>query len=273
MKELPILTYKGYRGILRYNTSDRIRIYGKICPPEDPDTPLKNWEFAADNLEEACERFNSMVEKIIEFRQFKEETEQWKRVTDFESVRCVLDILPERFSDRLKNGQFDKNLLHEVKGGCYAVPLFYVTKAWDVLLKGKMEPLDYKIGPEEEMENCTEEDIAEFLKDNEASRSRGEAIRDNDRIKKLWKDYFDIDIDKLSVDFCKFNKHLPPRVSMQKYKEYFWDPINGINHWMLDRINTPECIRLTHIDVSSLMELTSQVVRWRKGKLIFYYNL
>ena len=266
MLELPVLEYLGYRGILEYNSRDNNRIYGKICYPEDPQTPSKNHGFAGDDLEEAEKLFHSCVDRIIANRQYSHECEEWKKVTDYESVRCVVDILPDKFRQRVKDGIFDKSLLYGVKGGCYAPPLYYVTKAWDIILKGTLEPVDFMIGPEEE-DDCTEESIAEFLRENNATRSRCDACKDNDCMKDLWRELFDIDIDTLEIDFHLFDMHLPPNVSTKEYEDYFSDVLNGVNEWILGSVNYPENESIFHDSVASLMEFTAQIILWREGKL------
>lgn len=267
--DLPVLEYKGFIGLLEYNASDNGRIYGTICPPEEPGTPLDNWGFAQDNIEDATQLFKSQVEKIISYRAYKKDLTEWKRVTDYESVRCVVDIVPDKFRQRVKDGIFDKSLLHGVKGGCYAPPLYYVTKAWDIILKGTLEPVDFMIGPEEE-DDCTEESIAEFLREKNATRSRCDACKDNDRMKDLWKELFDIDIDTLEIDFHLFDMHLPPNVSTKEYEDYFSDVPNGVNEWILGSVNYPENESIFHDSVASLMEFTAQVLLWREDKLLYY---
>ena len=267
--DLPVLEYKGFKGLLEYNASDNGRIYGTICHPEEPGTPLDNWGFAQDNIEDATQLFKSQVEKIISYRAYKKDLTEWKRVTDYESVRCVVDIVPDKFRQRVKDGIFDKSLLHGVKGGCYAPPLYYVTKAWDIILKGTLEPVDFMIGPEEE-DDCTEESIAEFLRENNATRSRCDACKDNDRMKDLWKELFDIDIDTLEIDFHLFDMHLPPNVSTKEYEDYFSDVPNGVNEWILGSVNYPENESIFHDSVASLMEFTAQVLLWREDKLLYY---
>lgn len=267
--ELPILEHKGYRGLLRWNEHDNNRIYGEICTPEDPDTPLENWGFAQDSIEDAEKFFKSQVERIIANRTYNKDLIEWRKVTDYESVRSVMDIVPDKFKQRVKDGLFDKSLLYGVKGGCYAVPLYYVTKAWETILKGSLEPIDHYIGPEEE-DDCTDESIAEFLSEINGTRSRCEACRDNDRMKALWKELFDIDIDVLDVDFHRFDKHLPPNVSMKEYEDYFDNVPYGINEWILGSVNYPENESIFHDSVASLMEFTAQVLLWREDKLIYY---
>lgn len=156
-----------------------------------------------------------------------------------------------------------------VSGGDYSVPLFYVTKAWDILLKGSLEPISFKIGPEED-DDYTDEDLAEFIADEYATRTRCEACRANDQMKDLWKELFDIDIDSLEVNFSQFDMHLPPNVTTKEYEVYFDDVPDGVNEWILDCINHPEFEGITFDAVSSLMEFTAQVLLWREDKLIYY---
>ena len=102
-----------------------------------------------------------------------------------------MNILPDEFKQRVTENKFDDTLLDIVQGGDYEVPLYYVTKAWDIILKGELFPIDFMIGPEED-EDCTEADIKEFLAEENATRSRCEACMDNDKMKKIWKRSFNI---------------------------------------------------------------------------------
>lgn len=265
MDKETILKYKGYKALLTLNSKDN-RLWGKIYTPENPSMPMDSWGFAGDNMEETEERFHSQVEKIISHKEFKEKCLQWKSNTDFESVRCVMNILPDKFQQRLVEDKFDHSLLTTVKGGDYEVPLYYVTKAWDVILKGELFPIDFMIGPEEN-EDCTEEDIKDFLKEENASRSRCQACADNEKMKVIWKEHFNIDIASLEIDFLKFNMHLPPNVTYEEYQDYFVDVPEGIDEWILGGINHPDTDIVTHDEVSALMEFTAEVLLRRKGEL------
>lgn len=265
MDQIPILEYKGYRAILTLNPRDN-RLWGKICTPENPSIPMDSWGFAGNNIEEAENTFHYQVEKIISHKLFKQKCLEWKSNTDLESVRFVMNILPDEFQRRVAEYKFDHSLLTSVKGGDYEVPLYYVTKAWDVILKGELFPIDFMIGPEED-EDCTEEDIKEFLVEENASRSRCEACADNEKMKVLWKEYFNIDIDTLEVDFLKYNMHLPPNVTDDEYDYYFRDVPDGIDEWILCGINHPNSECITHDEVSALMEFTAEVLLRRKGEL------
>lgn len=265
MDQIPILEYKGYKALLTLNPKDN-RLWGKIYTPENPSMPMDSWGFAGDNIEEADEHFHSQVEKIISHKEFNEKCRIWKSKTDYESIRCVMNILPDEFKQRVTENKFDDTLLDIVKGGDYEVPLYYVTKAWDIILKGELFPIDFMIGPEEE-EDCTEADIQEFLAEEKATRTRCEACRDNDKMKKLWKELFNIDIDTLNIDFLRYNMHLPPNVTYKEYQDYFMDVPEGIDEWILCGINHPNRDIVTHDEVSALMEFTAEVLLRRKDEL------
>ncbi len=262
---IPQLEYKGYKGLLRLNPKDN-RFWGKICTPESPDIPMDSWGFAADTLSEAQSLFESQVNRIISNKLFSAKCHEWKSKTDHESIRCVFNILPDDFKSRLDCGSFDTSLLTKVLGGDYEVPLYYITKAWDVILKGSLIPYDYMIGPEED-EDCTQEDIQAFLVEEVATRTRCSACKDNDKMKSLWKEYFNIDIDGCVIDFTQYNKHLPPNVTDEEYEDYFNDVPYGVNEWILDRINSPELKSISHDYVSSLMEFTAQMLMIRNDEL------
>lgn len=265
MEQLPILEYKGYKALLTLNPSDN-RLWGEICSPENPSAPMDSWGFAGDDIKKAEDVFRYQVEKIISYKEFNEKCHECKSKTDFESVRCVMNILPKEFEQRISENKFDATLLDAVKGGDYEVPLYYVTKAWDIILKGELFPIDFMIGPEEE-EDCTEADIQEFLAEEKAIRTRCEACRDNNKMKNVWKESFNIDIDTLNIDFSQFNMHLPPNVSYEEYQDYFMDVPEGIDEWILCGINHPSSDIVTHDEVSALMEFTAEVLLRRKGVL------
>ena len=114
MDKLTILEYKGYKTIVTLSPKDN-RLLGKICTPENPSTPMDSWGFAGDNIEEAEELFHSQVEKIISHKEFKEKCLKWKSKTDFDSVRCVMNILPDEFQNKITENKFDTTLLDVVK--------------------------------------------------------------------------------------------------------------------------------------------------------------
>jgi predicted HicB family RNase H-like nuclease len=266
MDKLPVLEYKGYKAILTLNPEDN-RLFGKIYSPDNPLEPMDGWGFTRDSIKDAEIIFHYQVEKIILHKENREKCLEWKKNTDFESVGSVMNILPDKFRQRLVEHRFDNSLLLSVKGGDYEVPLYYVTKAWDVLLKGSLFPIDFMIGPEED-EDCTENDIKEFLAEKNATRTRCKACNDNDNMKAVWKEFFDIDIDSLEVDFLKYNMHIPPNFSYEEYFEYFKDIPDGIEEWILFGINYPESEEIAYDYVSALMEFTAQVLMWRNGEIL-----
>ena len=261
--------YKGYKSEVWINHKDRNRYYGYIYTPDNPTQPyaIPDWgvmPYAGDNLEEARRRFEWQVEMLIEQEQERKRQEEWESVTDYISVSQVCAIHPRKFEQRIKEGKFDKNLLTAVKGGVYAVPIYYITKAWDVLLKGSL-PNAYMIGCEED-DDYTEEDIREFIEENGVTRMRAEACRDNDRMTEIWKGCFGIDIDALEVDFSVFDMHLEPNVSGDERGYYFEDVPNGIYEWILGYINYSEDsteAKVSYDFAAALMEYAADVLQYR----------
>ena len=93
MKEnIPPLEYKGFKALLTFSSDDN-RIWGKICTPENPLTPMDYWGFAGNDIEEARKRFHNQVEKYLSYKLFEERNRNWKSNTDYESVRCVMNNL------------------------------------------------------------------------------------------------------------------------------------------------------------------------------------
>ena len=257
------LEYKGYTAICKRNPNDRNRFYGKPCPPGHPDEPM-DFPFAGDNRRELEEVLRSQVDDIIKMEECRKEQEVWSAVNDKDSIGLVFDILPDRFLERVLAGDFDKTLLEGVKGGDYIVPLYYVTKAWDVLLKGSLEPWSFMIGPEGD-DDFSEETLKEFMEEECASRSRGQAIIDNDRMKAIWKEQYGIDIDDIEVDFTQYDMHIPPKCSDDTYDNHFLDVPNGIVEWVMSGINHPNG-GVAYDSVSSLMEFAALIELVRQDK-------
>lgn len=130
-------------------------------------------------------------------------------------------------------------------------------------MKESLEPIAFMIGPEE-YDDCTEEDIIQFLAEEHATRSRKEACQANDIMKSLWKELFDIDMDALDIDFLQFDMHFPPNVSRKEYQDYFSDVPDGVNEWILGGINHPDAESIAYDAVSA------QILLWRDDKLIYY---
>jgi hypothetical protein len=258
------LEYKGYTAVCTPNPKDRNRLYGMPCAPGHPNKPMKDWPFAGDTAKDAEKQFRYQVNAIIRREEYRAEQKAWSEVNDKESIGSVFDILPEKFLDRISTGQFDKNLLEGVQGGDYVVPLYYVTKAWDILLKGTLDGWSFMIGPEED-DDFSDESLKEFMEEEGATRSRGQATIDNDQMKVLWKEQFGIDIDKIEVDFTQYNKHIPPRISKSAYYDYFLDVPDGVVEWIMGGINHPTG-GVTFECVSCLMEFTALIELVRQGK-------
>lgn len=258
------LEYKGYTCAMYHNHDDRNRLYGKPCAPGSI-KPLEDWDFAADTIEEAKKRFETQVDKIINNENYKKKQLEWKTFADSQSIATVINILPDVFEKRIRQKEFDISLLTSVKGGDYEVPLYYVTKAWDVLLKGTLGFLSFLIGPEED-DDFSEETLQEFIDEESILRIRSQAIEDNDRMKVLWKKYFDIDIDTLDVNFKKFDMHMPPNVSHDDCIDYFLDVPNGVSEWIFDAIKYPSDDWASFDAVSSLMEITAYVLRYERNE-------
>ena len=177
--------------------------------------------------------------------------------------RCVFDILPQRFRERIATDKFDKALLKSVPGGDYAVPLYYVTKAWDIILKGTLDHYAFKIGPEEDDEEEYDAALKEFMEEEHATRTRAGAIKDNDEMKVIWKEMLGVDIDNIEVDFTQYNMHLTPQVDERTFEDYFFDVSDGVLEWILDGINAPNGV-CAFESVSVLMEFTAFIIGERK---------
>ncbi len=255
--DLPNLEYKGYRAILEYD-AERNSYSAKICPPSNPTEPLESWGFGGRTQKELQEIFEDQVTKIISWESFQKKNKEWKSVTDYESIRTVFNILPDEFRKRVENNEFDKSLLQSVKGGDYEVPLYYVTKAYDVLLKSPLETIAYNIGLDED-EDCTEEEFNSYMEYESITRTRIEACIDNNKMKTLWKELFNIDIDALDIDFRQFNMHLPPNLTKDESCDYFHDGVNGVVEWIFLGITNPEREGVTFDQVSCLMELLALI--------------
>lgn len=255
--------YKGYFTVMKIGNHD-LRYGGDFYEMEHPEKAIEDYGFAADNETEAKKRFEGMVEMIINRQEWKLRNQLWEESDiDSESIGCVFDILPEKFRQRVVAGKFDKSLMVGVQGGDYVVPLFYVTKAWEVLLKGKLEHYAFMIGPEEDDEDDYEAALKEFMDDTRATRTRCKACQDNDRMKEIWREMLGVDVDAIDVDFSQFNMHLPPNVGEENYNDYFFDVPDGVFEWILGGINHPSG-KCTFESVSALMEFTALIVKERK---------
>lgn len=242
-KEDIIYTYKGItcKGSI---SKGEFRYYGNFF--DEDGKQIDHWGIASDYESEFLSHARGTIRKILEYREYRRKNKEWKESNDIESIGCVFDIMPEVFKQRVLDGKFDTSLNDCVKGGDYEVPLPYVTKAWDYLLKGTLCANEFRVeyDPEDG--------------DEPVDRTREEALEQNEQMKVLWKEYFNIDIDALDIDFSTFNKHLPPNANEDEVYYHFQDVPNGIEEWILDGINTPTggC---SFDDVSSLMEFAAYI--------------
>lgn len=195
---------------------------------------------------------------------YRAKLELWKSTTDYKSVAAVLNILPDLFEKRIESGEFDKSLLNGVEGDYYVVPLYYVTKAWDNLLKGTIGSWSFMFGPEED-DDYSEKRLLEFLQEENATRSRSEAIIHNDQMKQVWKKHFDIDIDELNIDFTKFDIHLEPNLSWSDVMDYFDSCPDGMAEWIFSSpVNHPSEDWVGHDAVSGLMEVVAYIIKYER---------
>ena len=253
------LEYKGYSTTTKISDKD-LRLYGNFISPDK--TEVEGWGIAANNYPELKTRFESVVEKIIENDKWNRTNKEWEKNTDIISIGCVFYILPEVFKERIVNKRYDLSLNTVVKGGTYEVPLYYVTKAWDILLKGDLCHNEFRVEYDPEFD------------DEPVDRTLENAISQNDEMKCIWKELFGIDIDLLDVNFLVYNKHLPPNASEEEKYYFFQDVPDGIEEWILDGINSPKGgVQFDY--VSSLMEFTAYILYerqlnnkclWRKGE-------
>ena len=177
-----------------------------------------------------------------------------------DSIKSVFNILPDLFRNLIESGQFDTGLIQSVPGGDYEVPLYYVTKAYDFLLRGSLGIHAWQYGPEEDNIDDYYKELKEFLKEENADRSRRQACQHNREIIAIWKEQFNIDIDALEIDFKQFNKHLPPNVSEDHFEYYFRDAANGVVEYALGPVNHTQYELYKHPDsVSQLMEFAAYI--------------
>lgn len=251
--------YKGFTSSPVPNAKDRNRLYGTII---DPDTgkACEDRGYAADNLAEAEERFQGCVRQIIAQKSYALEVDRWKERVDWKTVASVYNILPDIFRQRALNKEVDTELLQHVEGGDYAVPLHYITKAWDYILKGSLGHWAWFIGPEEEID-FSEESLQEFLKESNATRTRNQAVEDNEKMKAVWAELFGIDIDALEIDFSKFDMHFPPHVTEEESMDYFWNVLDGVNEWVLGPVNDPDPSYALPDCTSALMEFACEMAK------------
>lgn len=260
---LPTLAYKGHFGILKRNKRDRNRIYGFIVNANTPAKMIKNVGFAGNNIEEVSKRFMRAVNNNLDRLKYRRREAEWKKVSDWRTISLVYNILPDQFKKRIESKEFDATVIEKVSGGDYEVPLYYVTKAWDYILNSNLGVWTFKIDATNIYMDRppTEDDIAEFIAEEKPDRMRKEAREHNNQIKSMWKEYFNIDIDALEIDFKQFNMHMYPQVSEEKEYDYFHETPDGLDIWVLIPVNHPDKKRISFDYVSSLMEFCAYLQR------------
>lgn len=259
-KTLPTLFHKGYVSRLWYNEKDRNRIYGSICKAETPDVVAVDTCFAGDNIDEVKERFIQCVERHINIANFKSSQSLWKSKSDYLTIAAVYNILPKVFRTRILEGNFDKSVIDNVKGGFYEVPLYFVTKAWDYILNGSLCGFGFSIGP---WHNKDKGDWYDFIVEERPNRFRCQAIANNNEMKQIWLEYFGIDIDAIDIDFSLYNRHLTPNVSSEDEYYFFQDVPDGVEEYILGPINRPSPDYVYLDTVSDLMEYAAFLNRNR----------
>lgn len=259
-KKLPVLYYKGYLAYLFINSKDRNRIYGSIAKEGFPKDIIIHNSFAGNNIQEVKERFRNCVEQQINLKNYNEKNKQWKDKEDYKSIATVYNILPNKFKARLEASLFDKTLIEKVKGGFYEVPLYYVTKAWDCILKSNLCGYGFMAGPSSyEEDNHDIQEWRDFIIEESPKRFRCQAIADNNNMKGIWMKYFGIDIDSLNIDFSKYNRHIMPNVDKAGEYSFFHDVPNGVFEYIFDPINHPSEDFIFFDTISDIMEAASVI--------------
>ena len=257
------LQEKGIYLIPEYNPMTRTY----YCEPKriSNNEAFINYNFKASTLEEVQKSFLEAVELIDELDCFDEKDTAWEKSSDKETIEAVFNILPHEFLKRIRSRHYDPKLIKNTPGGYYNVPLYYVTKAWDYILKGELGGFCFKVG----VDFATGKDYEHTQEYDEwyggpFERTLKEAIAQNDEMKKLWKNWFSIEIDKLDIDFSKFDRRLPPNFNEVLSDAYFHCPPYGIAEGILGEINRPSSNQCTFDDVSNLMEFCAYLMRERK---------
>ena len=132
--KLPNLEYKGYKGVFRF-ISKKEGFEARIFSSSNLREPLEDIYFRGRSKKYLRKRFENYVDEIIAEKFLSKNNAEWLRANDYLSVCYVYNILPDEFRKRIENNEFDKILLESVKGWDYEVPLYYITKAYDILLK------------------------------------------------------------------------------------------------------------------------------------------
>lgn len=92
------------------------------------------------------------------------------------SISAVFYVMPELLRQQIESGAFDKTLLEDIGSFTCPFPIYFITKLWDFAFHDGT----WSSGFQKEL---------------------NDGIKRNDEIKKIWKDYFDIDIDGVKIDY------------------------------------------------------------------------
>lgn len=118
---------------------------------------------------------------------------QWLKDQDGESIASIVNNNPSVFSERVDSNKFKQSLLQNVDGLKYDnVPLWYITKCWDILINQFPEVLSQEY---EHIMECQEP----------ADYTLEEAKQVHEQMKNLWGTKFNIDIENEDFDFRRFN--------------------------------------------------------------------
>lgn len=242
--ESKTFAYAGYTTTAKFEDWD-FRFWGDIISVGS-EGERNRGSIAANNLQEYEERFKEVVDDLIYSDKRKAKNEEWQRSgVDVDSIIAVFHMHPDELRKRILNKQYDISLNTKVPRGDYEVPLYYVTKAWDYILKGDTGRFSFWLEPDPDDDEAP------------AIRTLQTAIEDNEKIKEIWKEYFSVDIDELDVDFDKFDLHIA-NVSDSYYAWYFTSVPNGLEEWILDGVCRPhDGCNFDH--VSCLMEFAAYV--------------
>ena len=137
------------------------------------------------------------------------------------SISAVFYVMPELLRQQIERGTFDKYLLEDIGSFTCPFPIYYITKLWDFAFHDGT----WSSGFQKELED---------------------GIRRNDEIKKIWKDYFDIDTDSVKIDYTFYPC------------DYYYE--NGRGHHLMecrDAVKELEECGIPEIDIELLKGMTN----------------
>lgn len=211
--------------------------FGDIYSMDPAEDPKKEWgEYAGDNPEKAEHNFRVCASHAAYTKEYRRRNQEWRKSgVDTEGILDFFSIRPDNLRRRIQSGEFDKKLIKNVDGMDLDVPIYYVTKAWELLFNHTEFLDDYGIlirygeDDEEDDSDKEEKDVRTF----------GEAVAQNNEVKQILKEELGIDIDHMGITFHQFDKHLTPNVSASEMEDYFDSIPFGVCDWLLDGVNYP----------------------------------